>query len=192
MTASGNTEGMPEAGLQAGAEAVPATRPGESPDAVSNEVTAELNSHRAPGEGGTEDEAKLKQEIERTREQLGATVDELAAKADVKSRLRNKIAELARPMKGQAARARSAAQASPTAERLATNSATMRQKAAALGGQARTELKSRSAPVRDATPQPVREAVAKGASTARQRPAWLAAVIPLITWFLVRRWRRKR
>jgi hypothetical protein len=36
--------------------------------------------------------AELQQEIERTREQLGATVEELAAKADVKARVQGKAA----------------------------------------------------------------------------------------------------
>jgi len=38
--------------------------------------------------------AELQQEIERTREHLGQTVEELAAKADVKSRARAKTAEV--------------------------------------------------------------------------------------------------
>ena len=38
--------------------------------------------------------AELQQEIEQTREHLGQTVDELAAKADVKSRARAKTAEV--------------------------------------------------------------------------------------------------
>jgi uncharacterized protein DUF3618 len=40
--------------------------------------------------------AELQQEIERTREHLGQTVEELAAKADVKSRARAKTAEVKR------------------------------------------------------------------------------------------------
>ena len=43
--------------------------------------------------------AELQQEIEQTREHLGQTVNELAAKADVKSRARAKTAEV----KGKAA-----------------------------------------------------------------------------------------
>jgi Protein of unknown function (DUF3618) len=38
--------------------------------------------------------AEIQQEIERTRERLGVTVDELAAKADVKARARAKAAEM--------------------------------------------------------------------------------------------------
>ena len=40
--------------------------------------------------------AELQQEIERTREHLGQAVDELAAKADVKYRVRAKTAEVKR------------------------------------------------------------------------------------------------
>ena len=38
--------------------------------------------------------AELQQEIERTRERLGETVEELAARADVKARARAKAAEM--------------------------------------------------------------------------------------------------
>ena len=38
--------------------------------------------------------AEIQQEIERTRTRLGETVDELAAKADVKARARAKAAEM--------------------------------------------------------------------------------------------------
>jgi len=51
--------------------------------------------------------AELQQEIERTREHLGQTVEELAAKADVKSRARAKTAEVKRKaadMSGQVRR----------------------------------------------------------------------------------------
>jgi Protein of unknown function (DUF3618) len=38
--------------------------------------------------------AELQQQIERTRERLGATVEELAAKADVKTRVQDKAMEV--------------------------------------------------------------------------------------------------
>ena len=49
---------------------------------------------------------EIQQEIERTRERLGATVDELAAKADVKARTRARAAE----MKGRATEMKAKAQ----------------------------------------------------------------------------------
>jgi len=56
-----------------------------------------------PGSG---DVAHLRAEIERTREHLGATVEQLAAKVDVKSRARAKAAELTRQAKSATAQAR--------------------------------------------------------------------------------------
>ena len=63
-------------------------------DAVTAEGTAEADSQPAAEERPV-DEAELRQEIERTREQLGETVEQLAAKTDVKGRARAKAAELA-------------------------------------------------------------------------------------------------
>ena len=48
----------------------------------------------------------LRQEIERTRERLGETVDELAAKADVKGRARAKATKATARARDQAARRR--------------------------------------------------------------------------------------
>ncbi len=45
----------------------------------------------------------IQQEIERTRERLGETVEELAAKADVKARARGKVADVKAKAKGKAA-----------------------------------------------------------------------------------------
>jgi Protein of unknown function (DUF3618) len=47
---------------------------------------------------------EIQQEIEQTRERLGQTVEELAAKADVKARARAKAAELKAKAQDQAAR----------------------------------------------------------------------------------------
>ena len=54
---------------------------------------------------------EIQQEIEQTRERLGQTVDELAAKADVKARARTKAAEL----KAKATTAAAKAQGTATA-----------------------------------------------------------------------------
>ncbi len=50
----------------------------------------------------TAPEMEIQQEIERTREHLGDTVDELAARADVRTRARAKAAEMKdRPGRGR-------------------------------------------------------------------------------------------
>jgi hypothetical protein len=117
------------------------------------------------------DEAGLRQEIERTREQLGETVEQLAAKTDVQGRARAKAAELAGRAKGTTAQART--------------------QAAAQFGNVRGQLQARAAP--EAIPEPLRRAVAKGASTAQQRRVPLAtAAVTLIAGYLAFRWWRRR
>ena len=141
------------------------------------------------------DEAGLKQEIERTREQLGETVDQLAAKTDVKGRARAEAAELAGRAKSTTAQARTraATQVSSLRGQLAGRSAVARQKAAAARGTAKTQLQARAAPVLEATPQPLRRAVAKGASTAQQRrvPLAIAAVTLIAGYVVFRRWSKR-
>lgn len=46
--------------------------------------------------------AEIQQEIDRTRERLGDTVEELAAKADVKARAKEKAAEMKAKAQGKA------------------------------------------------------------------------------------------
>jgi hypothetical protein len=58
-----------------------------------------------------DDAKQLREEIERTREHLGATVEQLAAKVDVKSRAQAKAAELARQATGAVAQVRKRAAA---------------------------------------------------------------------------------
>jgi ABC-type transporter Mla subunit MlaD len=119
------------------------------------------------------DEAELRQEIERTREQLGETVEQLAATTDVQARARAKAAELTGQAKSTTAHART--------------------RAAAQFGNVRGQLKARAATVREAPPESLRRAVAKGASTAQQRRVPLAmAAVALIAGYLVLRWWRKR
>jgi regulator of protease activity HflC (stomatin/prohibitin superfamily) len=53
---------------------------------------------------------EIQQEIERTRERLGETVDELAAKADVRARARAKGAEMKARTQGKAIEVKARAQ----------------------------------------------------------------------------------
>ena len=58
-----------------------------------------------------DDPQQLAQEIERTREHLGETVEQLAAKADVKPRAQDKASQLTGRLKGKAGQARQEAAA---------------------------------------------------------------------------------
>ncbi len=138
---------MTDTDPQASAGVVPVSPHGRGTDTATAEGTVEADAQPAAEEGPVEG-AELRQEIERTREQLGETVEQLAAKTDVKSRARATATELAGRAKSTAAQART--------------------QAAAQFGNARGQLQARAAPVREATPEPVRRAVAKGASTAQQ------------------------
>jgi hypothetical protein len=61
--------------------------------------------------------SQIQQEIEHTREQLGETVEELAAKADVKARARDKADEVKAKAQNKATEARAKAQNKATEAR---------------------------------------------------------------------------
>jgi hypothetical protein len=161
---------------------------------------------QSPGAAGAgalwaapDDPQQLEQEIERTREQLGETVEQLPAKADVKSRARAKAAEVSGRVKTKASQAQqqAAAQAGTVRSQLADKATAGRQKTMSTGGAAKGQLQSRAAavgtPIWEATPEQVRRAVAKGASAARHRRVQLAvAAVALTAGCLVVRWWRKR
>jgi hypothetical protein len=146
-----------------------------------------------------DDPQQLEQEIERTREQLGQTVQELAARADVKSRARAKAAETAGRVKSTTVQARqnAAARAGSVRNQVAGKAGAVRQKAISAGGAGKDQLRTRatavSAPVWEATPEPVRRTVTKGASRARDQ--WVplsAAAGGFIVGYLACRQRGRR
>ena len=138
---------------------------------------------------------ELQQEIEQTREQLGDTVEQLVANADVKARARGKAAELAGRVKGEAgqARAQAAARAGSVRDQLTRNVAAAGRRGAYLGAAAKDQVLAAGGSVWDATPEQARQAVAKGAGTAKRHRLPLAvAVGVLMAGFAAVRWRRRR
>jgi len=109
-----------------------------------------------------DDPQQLAEEIKRTREQLGETVEQLAAKADVKARAQDKASQLTGRLKGKA-------------------------------GQARQQAAVAAARISKVTPEPVREATAKAAATARKRRVTLTAAVGagVLAWMVIARWRRR-
>jgi hypothetical protein len=83
-----------------------------------------------------DDPRQLEAEIERTRERLGETVQELVARVDVKSRARAKAAEMTGRVKTTTTQARknAAARAGSVRGQVAGTAATVRQKAISAGG----------------------------------------------------------
>jgi hypothetical protein len=161
--------------------------PGEPADRQAAEAGTSLPADRVPaaaadgtaetaqagaGPAAADDVQQLEQEIERTRDQLGATAEQLAAKADVKARARAKAAEMAGRVKSTATgtRQQAAARAGSVRGQVAGTTAAARQKAISAG-----------------------QAVAKGASTARQHPVPLAVAAGLLIagYLALRQWRKR-
>jgi cobalamin biosynthesis Mg chelatase CobN len=164
---------------------------GSAPDGETPQTTVPAGTQGAP----PDDVQKLQQEIEQTREQLGDTVEQLVAKTDVKARAQSNAAELAGRVKGQAAaaRARAAARAGSVRDQVTASAAGVRHRTSQLGSSARQQVAAAGAPVWAATPEPARQAVAKGASSAREHRVPLAVVAGLlVVGLLIIRWRTRR
>ena len=167
------------------------------PDAAADEDTPAATSGSVTGP--PDDIQQLRQEIEHTRDRLGDTVQQLAAKTDVGARARGKAVELTQKVKGKASQtqALAAASAGNARNQVADKTAAALQQVLPVVNASKDQLQARAAavarPVLEATPEPVRQAVVKGASTARQRRAPLAAAATaLAACYLAIRWWRRR
>lgn len=186
-------------------------KPAEQPATEAEAASGTELSHRA-ADGNAEEMApltgsiapapddarQLEAEIERTREQLGQTVQELVARADVKSMARTKAAELTGRVKSTTVQARhnAAARAGSVRGQVTGRTAAAQHRAMSAGAAGRDQLRSRatavSAPVWEATPEQARRAVTKGASGAREHwmPLAMAAGVLVAGYLAFRQWRR--
>lgn len=160
------------------------------PTATTQDVTADTAASAPP-----DDPQELREEIERTREQLGETVQALAAKADVKARAQDKAAQVTGRMKTKArhARQQAAANVGQVQSQLADESAAPRQKVASMSGPAYQQAALAAAKISTVTPEPVQRAAHKAAATARQHRVPLAAGIGagVLAWLVIGWWRRR-
>jgi CHASE3 domain sensor protein len=116
-----------------------------------------------------DDPELLKEQIEQTRE----TVEELAAKADVKTRAQETAADLR--------------------QRAKDTTSQVRRQAVAAGETGRARVSEAAAPLWDATPDPVKQAVSKGTAGARQYRKQLVIVAGvLVAGAVVVRWWTRR
>jgi hypothetical protein len=134
--------------------------------------------------GPPDDRQALQEEIERTREHLGETVEALVAKVDVKARAQNKARELTGRLKAKADQADVKALAQQQARHLAG----LLKSTAAQG-------RHRAASLSAGAPDTVKGAADSAAATARRNRLPLAAAIgaavaSVLAWLLIRRWRR--
>ena len=182
-----------------------AAGPGDSPEAAmavppaaaGQDVTVDAAATTAPAP--PDDPEELGEEIERTREQLGETVQALAAKADVKARAQDKAAQLTGRLKGEPGQARqqAAAKAGQVQGQLADKTAGPRQKVASVSGpaneQVRQQAATAAAKISTVTPDPVQRAAAKAADTVRRHRVPLAVAVgaAVLAWLVIGRWRRR-
>jgi hypothetical protein len=113
----------------------------------------------------------------------------------VKARAQDQAAKLADRVKGQAGqtRAQAAARAGSVRDQVTSSAATAGQRTAYLGATARDQVTAAGGSVWQATPEPARQAVAKGAAAARQHRVPLAVTAGvLIAGLLMIRWWKKR
>jgi hypothetical protein len=144
------------------------------------------------------DPEQLRQEIERTREELGETVEALIAKADVKARTRERMGEISGRLRGATTQARGQATARVEQARSQIAGRSVEAKHAAAGTSVPTgQIQARAAAVgktvRDATPEPVQKAAQRAMATASQRRVLVAAAaagVAVAGFILIRRWRR--
>jgi cobalamin biosynthesis Mg chelatase CobN len=145
----------------------------------------------APGGTAPDDEQELRHEIEQTREQLGETVEQFAAKTDVKSHARAKAAAVTGRVKDKTAqiRAKAGDGGAGVRSQAAGKTVQARQQATA----AKNQIQARAAGAWQAAPESVRRTAAKAAGTASQRRVPLAvAAAALVAGYLAFRWWRRR
>jgi hypothetical protein len=169
--------------------------------------------------GPADDPQGLQEEIERTREHLGQTVEALVAKVDVKARAQEEAGRLIGRLKGRAIEARQQATGRLTQARrqaadsrqqatvqgrhvrrqVAEATAGPRQQAASLGSSVADQVGPPVGAVADGvakvTPEPVKRAAGNAAETVgRHRKPVLAGVgaivAALLGWLLIQRRRR--
>jgi hypothetical protein len=144
-----------------------------------------------------DDVRQLQLQIERTREQLGETVQELLARVDVKARARAMATEVSGKCKSTMVQARNQAaiRAGGVRDQVAGNTVAARQKAASAGRAGKDQVRGRivaaGTPAWEAMPEQVRRTVTKGASGARERwmPLAVAAGVVIIGYLAIRQWK---
>ncbi|MEV3861461.1 DUF3618 domain-containing protein [Streptomyces sp. NPDC050095] len=113
---------------------------------------------------------ELREEIERTRADLGHTVEALAAKADVKARAKEKTARLK--------------------ERATDRTDALRAHATAGADRARARATGLAHRAQAQTPEPIRQMTLQGARTAGKHPAVTFTALSagaLVVWLSLRR-----
>jgi hypothetical protein len=144
-----------------------------------------------PDQPAKDEAEELEQEIERTREHLGDTVQQLTAKAHVRAMARDKATDLSDRVKGKTEQVRiqTAARAQDVRSQLAGKTAAAHRRAQSVCQERMTQVREQIAavatPAREATPGQVREVVARGVAGARKRRVALAVAVGVLALGLI-------
>jgi hypothetical protein len=155
-----------------------------------------MNDSNSDGQAPVTDATEaLRADIERTRAQLGQTVDALAAKTDVKGRAQQKVSELSGRLAGPlaASKERVAEVGKTVADKAASVGGTggmvtgaVQQQAAGLAGSATAAISKGT----QALPEPAQKAVGQASSFVSRYPVPLAAGAAAVMGLIVIRRRR--
>jgi hypothetical protein len=166
-------------------------------------VSRDFAGPAAPAQRGSapapSDDTELKKEIERTREELGETVEALIAKTDVKARAKDQVAQLSGRVQEKTMQAKSAvtARVSQMRGQFTGRVAGARHATAAADGRARNRFQAQAAVAGGAvleTPAALQRAARCAAATAPQRRmliAVAAAGAVIVSYLTLRRWTRR-
>jgi predicted metal-dependent phosphoesterase TrpH len=151
-------------------------------------MSTERTVSSAAAPGPPDDRQALQEEIERTREHLGETVEALVAKVDVKAQAQDKVRQLTGRLKNTAAQADVKGQAQQRARHLG---GLLKRTA----GRGRHRATTAAASISQVTPETVKRAADGAAATTGRHRRTLAvaagaAVASVLAWLLIRRWRR--
>ncbi|HEX8761402.1 MAG TPA: DUF3618 domain-containing protein [Pseudonocardiaceae bacterium] len=124
-------------------------------------------------------EDEIRQDIERTRKQLGDTAEALAHKADVPARVKDKVHDTKQTVQVKAEQA---------TQRLRESTPALQAKAAEMTSQAERQMRQ----ALDKLPPPVAQRIEPLIATARQRPLPAAAVAVVALLVLRRLLRRNK
>ncbi|MGB8960510.1 MAG: DUF3618 domain-containing protein [Pseudonocardiaceae bacterium] len=116
-------------------------------------------------------EDEIRKDIERTRAQLGATVEALAHKADVPARVKDKVQDTKETVQGKA---------EEVTLQVLEGTAVLQAKAGELAQQADRLLRE----ALEKLPPPVAERIEPLVTAAKQRPLIAAAVAVVVLWVL--------
>jgi len=147
--------------------------------------------------GSADDQQGLQEEIERTREHLGQTVEALVAKVDVKARAQDEASRLIGRLRARVTQARrqAADKAAGPRQQATAQGRHVRRRVADKTAAPRQQAADAAAGIANATPEPVKQAAGTAAAAAgkHRKPLLVgvgAVAAALLGWLLINRWRR--